>query len=134
MKRKIITTVILIAAGLLLLTASIQALGEKPITPFQEQEENIQMKVNFYTIDRQKIDKGEFVGTAELKEGKLEVNVTDPKLEKLLKEPYQTMAGEVKDGVARDWLVTYQPGTKEHLQAIALECYRFGYIGEVVEE
>jgi hypothetical protein len=132
MKRKIATRVILITAGLFLFNPSTQALGEKPITPSQEQEENIQMKVNFYTIDRQKIDKGEFVGTAELKDGKLEVNVADPKLEKLLKEPYQTMAGEVKDGVAKDWLVTLQPGTKEHLQAIAIECYRFGYIGEIV--
>lgn len=97
-------------------------------------EEKPEMKVNFYAINREKAEKGEFVGSAELKEGKLNINVTDPKLKEILENPYQTMAGEVKGGVATDWLVTYEPGTIEHLRAIAIECWQFGYLGEIVEE
>ena len=112
-------------------------LGKEPISPLppekKVQQEDTNMKVKFYTIDRQKLTKGEFVGTAEIKEGKLIINVTDPKLEKILKEPYTTMTGEVKEGTAVDKLITYQPGTLEHLRAIAIECYRFGYIGEIVK-
>lgn len=128
------TIEMLIISGLFLLNSPIQASEPTPISPSPKTEETINMKVNFYTIDKEKLNKGTLIGTAELKAGKLEVNVTDPKLEKILKEPYTTMAGEVKDGVARDWLVTYQPGSKEHLQAIAIECYRSGYIGEIVEK
>ncbi len=96
--------------------------------PEAEKEE---MKVNFYLIDREKAAKGAFVGSAELKAGKLIIEVTDPKLKELLEKPYTTMAGEVKDGVARDWMVTYQPGTVEHLRAIGIECWQWGYLGEL---
>lgn len=96
-------------------------------------EEKIDMKVNFYAIDREKAEKGEFLGTAELKEGKLIINVTDQKLKEILEQPYSTMGGEIKEGMAIDRLVTYQPGTIEHLRAIAIECWQFGYIGEIIE-
>ncbi|MCM8765796.1 MAG: hypothetical protein NC920_03010 [Candidatus Omnitrophica bacterium] len=111
---------------------------ESPSVPVIPEEtpkpkEKAEMKVNFYAIDREKAEKGEFLGTAELREGKLIINVTDQKLKEILEQPYSTMAGEVKEGTAVDWLVTYQPGTIEHLRAIAVECWQFGYIGEIVE-
>jgi hypothetical protein len=92
------------------------------------------MKVNFYTIDLVKVNKGKYVGFAELNGGRLSVEVTDPKLEKILKSPYTTMAGKCDDRGCFDWYVTYQPGTIEHLSALAIECYRFGYIGEEVKK
>ncbi|RKY30090.1 MAG: hypothetical protein DRP68_06470 [Candidatus Omnitrophota bacterium] len=134
---KKIAMVMAIMVGLFLLSQATLALGKEPISPFPKekgvQQEATNMKVKFYTIDRQKLTKGEFVGTAEIKEGKLIINVTDPKLEKILKEPYTTMTGEIKEGTAVDKLITYQPGTLEHLRAIAIECYRFDYIGEIVK-
>ncbi|MCM8778297.1 MAG: hypothetical protein NC898_03955 [Candidatus Omnitrophica bacterium] len=115
----------------------IQEENPSPIPALPEEkpqaEERAVMKVNFYAIDREKAEKGEFLGTAELREGKLIINVTDPKLKEILEKPYSTMAGEVKEGVAVDYLVTYQPGTIEHLRAIAIECWQFGYIGEIIE-
>ena len=131
MNKKILA--ILIAEIFLFYPISWASEGDS-ISPPQIEEEEVEMKVKFYAIDQEKVDKGEFVGTAEIKAGKLEINVTDPNLEKILQEPYITMTGEAKEGVARDWLITYQPGTPEHLQSIAIECYRFGYIGELVKE
>ncbi len=96
-------------------------------------EEKTEMKVNFYALDPDKAEKGEFLGAAELKNGQLVIDVSEPKLREILEKPYSTMAGEVKEAVAIDWLVTYQPGTAEHLRAIAIECWQFGYIGEIEE-
>jgi hypothetical protein len=92
------------------------------------------LTVKFYAIDREKVNKGEYLGFAELdEEGTYKVEVTDPKLETILKSPYTTMSGNgCSGGVCKDWQVTYQPGTRKHLTAIAIECYRFGYIGEIV--
>lgn len=126
--------IVIIIVGLFLLNQTTLILGEEPASLLQTEKEKIEMKVNFHTLDREKLTKGEFVGTAELKDGELIIDVTDPELEKILNSPYTTMTGEVREGVAMDRLITYQPGTLEHLQAIAIECYRFGYIGEVVEK
>jgi hypothetical protein len=112
--------------------ASLQTTPSAPAEEPQPQEKT-EMKVNFYAIDREKAEKGESLGTAKLENGKLSIDVTDPKLKEILEKPYSTMAGEVKGGVAVDWLVTHQPGTIEHLRAIAIECWQFGYIGEIVE-
>lgn len=97
-------------------------------------KEEVQMEVKFYAIDREKMGKGEFLGIAKIQGGELIVNVTDPELEKILKNPYKTMQGEVKGGMAVDRAVTLQPGTIEHLKTIAVECWQFGYIGEIVEK
>lgn len=111
-----------------------QAGGDAAYTRPQEKESAVIMEVNFYKIDRQKADRGEFLGTAVLKDGDLEVKVKDPALEKLLKEPYNTIVSENKDNKIYDKRITFQPGTKEHLQAFAIECYKFGYIGEIVKK
>jgi hypothetical protein len=55
-------------------------------------------------------------------------------LEELLKKPYATMSGEKKQEVLTEQLVTYQPGTLEHLRALAVECYRFGYVSQIVSQ
>jgi len=123
-------TVLALTVFLLFIASSLTA-GEN-IALIQERSVKGEalMKVNFYKIDRQKITKGEYVGFAEIKDGKFNVEVTDPKLEKILRNPYATMSGERKGKLFVDKMVTYQPGTIEHLRSIAIECYRFGYIGE----
>ena len=131
-KRRIVIFIGIIAGLFLLNHQATWALEKKIFSLSQKGEEKVEMKVNFYAIDRKKAAKGEFIGTVEFKEGKLEVNVVDNKLERILKEPYTTMTGEIIEGKAYDRFITYQPGTKEHLQSIAIECYKFGYIGEVV--
>lgn len=94
----------------------------------------VQMRVNFYNIDREQASKGEYVGYAEIKDSKLYIKVKDSKLEELLNKPYTTMRGKMESGRIIDYAVTLQPGTIEHLKAIAIECWQFGYIGEIVEE
>jgi len=99
-----------------------------------EKETKLEMKVKFYRLETKNYKKGNLVGTAEIRDGKLYIDTADPKLKKILSSPYTTIGGEKEGKVFKDKLVTYQPGTKEHLQAIAIECYKFGYIGEIAEE
>jgi hypothetical protein len=97
-------------------------------------KKEVQMRVDFYKIDRKHTSKGEYLGYAEIKDGKLYINVKDSKLEELLNKPYTTMRGEMESGRIVDYAVTLQPGTIEQLKAIATECWQFGYIGEIVKE
>lgn len=101
-----------------------------PIIPQEssEPEKKSEMKVEFYTLDQEKREKGEFLGTAELKDGRLITNVSDPKLKEMLENPYPPTSGETTDET-----VIYQPGTIEHLRAIVLDCWQFGYLGEIKE-
>jgi len=94
----------------------------------------IKMKVKFYTLDIKKRKKGDFVGEAIVKEnGKIVLDISDAKLKEILAQPYKGLGGGRKGDEFVDKEVTYLPGTIEHLRAIAIECYRFGYIGEIVE-
>lgn len=126
--------------GLILLPILLLSCSDKNISKVeQDQKEDIKkpgvvkMKVKFYTIDRQKLGKGKFLGTAELRNGKLYVDVTDTKLKNLLNSPYQTIKGEKKGAMIVDKAVTLKPGTEEHLKAIAVECWQYGYISEIVD-
>lgn len=115
--------------------SALQAAGDAAYTRLPQKEESVViMEVNFYKIDRKKADKGEFLGTAILKNDGLEVKVADPDLEKLLKEPFKTIVSEKKDNKIYSKRVIYQPGTKEHLESFAAECYKSGYIGEIVKK
>jgi hypothetical protein len=127
---------VLILSVLIGLLLSIQPLYSQEHIPqkSQDKKESGIMHVKFYAIDRQKVNKGGYLGFAELKQGKLDVQVSDLKLENIIKGPYTTMTGEKKRNVFVDKRITYQPGTTEHLRAIAIECYRFGYIAEIAKE
>jgi len=61
------------------------------------------------------------------------LNISDAKLREILTQPYKGLGGGRKGDEFVDKEVIYLPGTIEHLRAIAIECYRFGYIGEIVE-
>lgn len=100
----------------------------------EKKTEGVLMKADFYKLDRDKADKGDFLGTAILTKDGLKAEVKDPQLEKLLKEPFETMVSEKQGNIISDSMVTYQPGTKEHLQAIVMECYRFGYIAQISDK
>ncbi len=92
------------------------------------------MKVKFYTLDIEKREKGELVGEAEIKGNKsLVLNICDSKLKDILSKPYRGLKGEVRGNEFIDQQTIYSPGTAEHLKAIALECYKFGYWGEILE-
>lgn len=114
-------------------------------TPFtgaiakEAKDKETQMKVIFYTLDKKTQTKGEFLGYAQLREGKLDIKVTDPKLEKLLKSDFFTTGGKTEEltlsngkKVLRGGMVVYQSGTSEHLKAIAEKSAEFGYIAEIV--
>ena len=111
------------------------------ISMAQEHKEEVCMKVNFYTVDIKTQNKGESLGFAEFKEGKLINNVTDPELEKLLKYDFTTTGGKTEEitlpsgrKVLRGGIVVYESGTPEHLRAIAEKAKDFGYIGEIVDK
>jgi len=98
--------------------------------------DNCIMKVNFYTLDSQTAKKGWYLGFAELRDDGLFVEVSDSGLQKLLNQPYAAMDGKVdqRRGVAEDWVVSYEPGTREHLEVFAHESWRFGYISEILKD
>lgn len=86
------------------------------------------MKVSFYTIDREGMSKGEYVGFAELEGNSLNVEVSEPELANVLKSTYTTLVGEEEDGKHITKSIGLEPGTPEHLEVIASESYTFGYI------
>lgn len=92
------------------------------------------VKVRFYELDKQNFQRGKSLGTAEFKEGKLTVEICDLKFKQFLDNPFTTMADKIKVGIKHDWLVTYEPGTIEHIKAIAAHCHRFGYLSEIVKD
>lgn len=83
--------------------------------------------------DVDKID--EFVGTAEWKNNKVVISVTDPALEKILKNPYDILGGghDKKSGWYISKSVTLQPGTLIHLEAIGQHIRDYGYRVKEIE-
>jgi hypothetical protein len=92
------------------------------------------LRVDFYAIDSVKLNKGEYLGFAELKDGKLIVEIKDEKLAGILNKKYCTMTGGInKRGQMWDGFVCYEPGTPQHLNAIAADAMRLGYISQKQE-
>jgi len=94
----------------------------------------IKMKVKFYTLDIENRRKGDFVGEAVVKEdGEIILNILDAKLKEILNQPYKGMKGGRRGNEFVDEEITYFPGSMEHLEAIAIECYQFGYVGKIMK-
>lgn len=89
------------------------------------------IQVDFWKVDKEKYEKGEFIGSAILIGNTLIIHVKDPNLEKILKSPYAPVGELTPEGVARDWKVSYRPGSAQHLKAIANESWRWGYYAEI---
>ncbi|MGM0568505.1 MAG: hypothetical protein ACQESB_04720 [Elusimicrobiota bacterium] len=108
-------------------------LGEKR-TPAINGEQ-VAMKVEFYTINEEKLHRGEYLGYAKLIDNELVVDVEDNDLKEIIRQPFTTMSGEMDEetGIIKEKEVTFIPGTLEHLESIAAEIWRHGYISKVVE-
>ncbi len=104
---------------------------EKNKITIKNLQQSPKMQVAFWKVDKEKYEKGEFLGSATLIGTTLIVNVKDSKLEKILKNPYTPIGELTPEGTIRDWKVTYQPGSIQHLKAIANESWRWGYYAEV---
>ncbi|OQX82994.1 MAG: hypothetical protein B6D53_03365 [Candidatus Omnitrophica bacterium 4484_49] len=89
------------------------------------------IQVDFWKVDKEKYEKGEFLGSAILIGNTLIIHVRDPKLENILRNPYTPIGELTAEGVARDWKISYKPGSTQHLKAIASESWRWGYYAEV---
>jgi len=74
----------------------------------------------------------EYVGSAEYKNGKVNINVSDPELKKALTSPFTTVGGERHGNRFVSKFVVLEPGTSEHLGAIAKELK--GYRGDIYFE
>lgn len=91
------------------------------------------IKLNFYHWDRETNQKQEFIGTAELKRGKLTYDVKDKRLEKMLKGNFHTMITVKKDGKPIDKFVTYKVGTIEHIMSVIDHLKDISCMAEVVK-
>jgi len=91
------------------------------------------VKINFYHWDRKLNQKKEFIGTAELKEGKLIFDVKDKRLENMLKRDIHTMITAKENGKLVEKLLNYKVGSIEHLQNVITHCKDISCIGEIEE-
>ena len=84
-------------------------------------EESAMITINFVRLN--KTDGTEVsLGAAVLKDGVLDVSgVSDPALVEVLNKPFTTSSPRMADGKILEEVVTYQPGTVEHLQSIAYD-------------
>lgn len=102
---------------------------------------NHKTEVKFYAKDKKTNVKGEYLGYATLDNGKLNVKVTDKHLEILVRSKVMARGGTVKEQVMPNGkkvmiggVVTYEPGTKEHLEAVINSVPTLGYIAEKVQQ
>jgi len=93
-----------------------------------------EIKVNFYHWDRKTDQREEFVGVADLKEGKLTFDVKDKRLEKMLKWDFHTMITVKEDGKSVNKSVIYKVGTIEHLQNTLEHCKDISCVAEIVTD
>jgi len=84
-------------------------------------EEKTMTTINFVRLDKTTGSEVS-LGTAILKDGVLDVSgVTDQALLDVLNKPFNTSKPRMADGKILEEVVTYQPGTVEHLQGIAYD-------------
>ncbi len=111
-----------------------------PLSGFgKDDSEGGEMKAEFYRLDKETYNKGEFLGTVEIKGGDYAINVSDAPLEdflrEALKEPLRTFIGEIKDGLAIEKEIILEPGTPEHLELVIDKCWKeYRIIGEIIRE
>ncbi|MDP8253892.1 MAG: hypothetical protein P9X27_05800 [Candidatus Kaelpia aquatica] len=89
------------------------------------------IKVNFYRWDRKNNQKGEYIGTAELKNGKLTHDVKDNRLEKIIEGDLHAMVMVKEGGNLVNRFVTYKVGTKEHLEGVIKCCRNISCFSEI---
>ncbi|RKY37534.1 MAG: hypothetical protein DRP73_01585 [Candidatus Omnitrophota bacterium] len=97
------------------------------------------MKVKIYKMDRENYTKGECIGFVELREGKLEIKVTDPEVREFIiqesNKEFRTFRGQQKGNIFVENEVTIKPGSVEHLRLILEECWKkYRIIAEEISE
>lgn len=96
---------------------------------------NVELLVAFYSLDTEMYTRGDYIGTAGLIDGKVYIHTTDPKLEEILKKPFKTFISCLAGGIDILFVVTFQPGTLEHLKWMEEVCWKeFRYVSEIMEE
>ena len=104
---------------------------ERNITTIRLNTLTPKIRVEFWKAKANSFEKGEYLGCAVLIDGKLLVNVKDPRLKKILENPYIPIGEMTEEGTVRDWQISYMPGSLAHIKAIAREAWRWGYIAEI---
>ena len=95
------------------------------------------INVLFYGLDKKIGIKGKLLGSVKLENGSLVIDVSDPKLEKLLKSDIIGKSGRAKQKTMPNGkkiliggLQVYKSGTKEHLESIVKNARAYGYYAE----
>jgi len=137
MKNKNLIFTVLISLIIIILCSNIESIyGEENLVT-SEESENLynsegMIKVNFYYWNKKSDQKEEYIGTAELKEGKLVYEVKDKRLEKMLEGDFNTMVIVEEGDKSVNKLVTYIVGTIEHLNSVIEHCKDISCIAEIV--
>jgi hypothetical protein len=95
------------------------------------------MKVNLYRMDKETYTRGEYIGFVELKDGELEIQVTDPEIKSFITQEaakeFKTFRGEKKGDLFIEKEVVVKPGSVEHLRVLMEKCWeKFRIIAEEV--
>ena len=106
---------------------------EKEVGEFMELHNSDVIKVNFYRLDRKTGKTKEFIGWAELKEGKLIFDVKDARLQKMLSGDFHALIPVERDGKVINKLIIYKVGTIQHLQSVIDHCKDIGCVAEVIQ-
>ena len=97
------------------------------------------MKVKLYKMDRENYTRGECIGFVELREGKLEIKVTDLEVREFIiqesEKEFRTFRGQQKGNIFVENEVIMKPGSVEHLRLILEECWKkYRIIAEEISE
>jgi len=97
------------------------------------------MKVKLYKMDKENYTRGECIGFVELREGKLEIKVTDPEVREFIiqesEKEFRTFRGQQKGNIFVEKEVTINPGSVEHLRLVLEECWKkYRIITEEISE
>jgi hypothetical protein len=87
--------------------------------------------IRFYSKTRSKSAQGTFLGTAELKERELTVDVRDESLRALINNPVTAINSSSYENGNKGLFITYYPGTIQHITTIAEICHSHGYRSEI---
>ncbi len=89
---------------------------------------NPEVKIEFWDINKETLQKGNYIGGAFLEKGKIYTAVENPQLEQILENPYTPLAQ--KESLASEKTI-YYPGTFSHLKAIQNDSWYWGTVSEI---
>ncbi len=86
------------------------------------------MRVNIYVVDYEKESKGDLIGTVEYVRGKIEVRVEDTRILKIINKKLLKSKSFRKSQIS----TLYYISPAEFLQLLGIECWKNGYVAEVI--